>query len=135
MPFVDGDLTGEDRRAAAITLLEDLVEVTTCAGVERFEAPVVKDQELDAGKAAQDAGIAAIAAGERELGEQFGDTLVENRAVITTSFVTERTGQPTFADPSGSAQDQIVVRLDPVAVVEQRAVEAARGSVIDVLNG
>jgi hypothetical protein len=40
MPFVDGDLTGEDRRAAPITLLEDLVEVTTCAGIERFEAPV-----------------------------------------------------------------------------------------------
>src|SRR5262245_65758122 len=112
--------------------------VTTCAGVERFEAPVVEDEELDAGKAAQDTGIAAVAAGERELGEQFGDALVENRAVITTSFVTERTGQPTFADPGGPAQDQIVVRLDPVAVgelVEQRAGEAARGSVINVRDG
>src|SRR5690242_2504848 len=118
MPFIDGDLAGEDRRAAPITLLEDLIEVTTCAGVERFEAPVVEDEELDAGKAAQDAGIAAVAAGERELGEQLGDALVENGAVITTSFVTDRTSKPTFADPSGPAQDQIVVRLDPVAVGE-----------------
>src|SRR5262249_46422954 len=97
MPFIDGDLAGEDRRAAAITLLQDLVEVPTGAGVGRFEAPIVEDQDLHAGKAAQDAGIAAVAVGERELGEQFGDALVENRAVITTSFVTERTGQPTFA--------------------------------------
>jgi hypothetical protein len=100
MPFVDGDLAGEDRRAATVTFLEDLVEVTTGSSIERFEAPIVEDQELDAGEAAQDAGIAAIAAGERELSEQLGNPLVENRAVVTTSFVTERTGKPTFADPS-----------------------------------
>jgi hypothetical protein len=41
VPFVDGDLAGEDGRAAAVTFLEDLVEVTTGAGVERFEAPIV----------------------------------------------------------------------------------------------
>ena len=49
MPFVDGDLAGEDRRAAPITLLEDFVEVATGAGIERFEPPVVEDEELDAG--------------------------------------------------------------------------------------
>ena len=111
MPFIDGDLAGEDCRAAPITLLEDLVEVTTCASIERFEAPVVEDEELDASKAAQDAGIAAVAAGEREFGEKFGDALVENRAVITTSLVTERTGKPTFADPSRNSVILPGVRL------------------------
>jgi hypothetical protein len=51
--------------------------------------------------------------------------------------VTERTGKPTFADPGGPAQDQIVVRVNPFAVcelLEQRAIEAALGSVIDVLD-
>ena len=91
MPFVDGDLASEDCRAAPVTLLEDLVEVTTGAGVERFEAPIVEDQDLHAGKAAQDAGIAAVAAGERELGEQFGDALVENRAV-DIPYLSARTG-------------------------------------------
>jgi hypothetical protein len=43
--------------------LEDLAEVTTCAGVERFEAPIVEDEEPDAGETAQDAGIAAVTAG------------------------------------------------------------------------
>ena len=33
VPFVDGDLTGENRRATPLALLEDLVEVTTGAGV------------------------------------------------------------------------------------------------------
>jgi hypothetical protein len=41
------------------------------------------------------------------------------------------------ADVGVGAQDQIVVRVDPVAgskFVKQRAIEAARGPVIDVLD-
>ena len=62
VPFVDGDLAGEDGRAAAITFLEDFVEVMTGSSIERFEAPIVEDQELDAGEAAQDPSVAAVAA-------------------------------------------------------------------------
>jgi hypothetical protein len=52
-------------------------------------------------------------------------------------LVAEGTGKPTFADAGGAAQDQIVVRLDPLAggeLVEQGAIETARGSVIDILD-
>src|SRR5467141_3912752 len=65
------------------------------------------------------------------------DPLIKNRAVVTAGLVTERTGKPTLADPGGPAQDQIVMRVDPFAageLLEQSAVEAARGSVIDVLH-
>ena len=51
--------------------------------------------------------------------------------------MTEGTGQPALADAGGPAQDQIVVRVDPLAISEplkERAVEAAGGSVIDVLD-
>jgi hypothetical protein len=77
VPFVDGDLTGENSRATPIAFLEDLVEVTTGTGVERFEAPIVEDEELDAGETAQDAGIAAVTAGEREFGEELGNPLIK----------------------------------------------------------
>ena len=72
VPFVDGDLAGEDGRAASIAFLEDFVEVTAGTSVERFEAPIVEDEELNAGEAAQDAGIAAVTAGEGEFGEELG---------------------------------------------------------------
>ena len=49
VPFVDGDLTGEDGRAAPVALLEDFVEVPAGTGVERFEAPIVENEELNAG--------------------------------------------------------------------------------------
>ena len=103
MPFVDGDLAGEDGRAAPIAFLEDLVEVATGAGVERFEAPIVEDEELDAGERAQDAGIAAVTAGEREFGEEFGNPLIENRAVVAARLVTEGTSKPRFAHAGRSS--------------------------------
>jgi hypothetical protein len=93
VPFVDGDLTGENGRATPIAFLEDLVEVTTGTGIERFEAPIVEDQELDAGETAQDAGVAAITAGEGEFGEEFGNPLIENRAVIAAGLVTQGTSK------------------------------------------
>jgi hypothetical protein len=54
VPFVDRDLAGEDGRAAPITFLEDLLEVTTGTGLEWFAALIVEDEELDAGEAAQE---------------------------------------------------------------------------------
>jgi hypothetical protein len=128
VPVVDRDLSGENGRAAPIAFLEDFVEVTTGAGVERFEAPIVENEELDAGETAPDAGIAAVTAGEREFGEELGNPLIKNRAVVAASLVTEGTGKPTFADPGRPAQDQIVVRVDPFAIgglLEESAVEPA----------
>src|SRR4029450_13677042 len=94
VPFVDGDLTGENGRTAPIAFLEDLVEVTTGTGIEWFGAPIVEDQELDAGETAQDAGVATVAAGEGEFGEELGNPLIENRAVISASLVTQGTSKP-----------------------------------------
>src|SRR5437763_8408034 len=137
VPFVDGDLAGEDGRAAAIAFLEDLVEVATGAGVERFEALIVADEELDAGETPQNAGMAAITAGEREFGEARGNPLIENRAVVAAGLVAQGTSKPRFAHAGRPAQNQIVVRVDPLAIgelLEQSAVEAAGSPVIDVLD-
>src|ERR1700751_1811604 len=89
VPLGDRDLTGEDGRATPVAFLEDLVEVATGAGVERFEAPIVEDEELDAGETAQDPGIAAVTGGEPGFGEQLGNPLIEDRAVVAASLVTE----------------------------------------------
>ena len=81
VPFVDQNLAGQDGRAAAIALFEDLIEVATGPGVERFQAPIVEDQELHAVERAHGPDIAAVAARHRQLSEQFGDALVKHRTV------------------------------------------------------
>ena len=81
--------------------------------------------------------MAPVAAGRCEIGEELGDALIQNRTVVAASLVAESTSKPTFADAGWPAQDQIVVRVDPFAgskLVEQGAIEAARGTVIDVLD-
>ena len=137
VPFVDRDLAGDDGRAAAVAFFEDFEQVVAGGGIERFEAPIVEDEQLDAAERPHEAGIAAVAAGEREIGEQLGNALVEDGAVVAAGLVAERAGKPTFADAGRAAQDQILVGVDPVAVgelLEQRAIEAARGAVIDILD-
>jgi hypothetical protein len=76
VPFVDRDLASEDGRAAPVTFLEDFVEIVAAPG-EGFETPIVEDEELDAGEAAWDAGIAAVTAGECEFGEELGNPLIK----------------------------------------------------------
>ena len=48
MPFVHGDLAGDDGRSPAVAFFEDFEEIVTSGGIERFEAPVVEDEQLDA---------------------------------------------------------------------------------------
>jgi len=72
VPFVDWDLAGEDGRASAIAFFEDLVEIAAGAGVERVEAPIVEDEELDAGKAAHDASVAAVARARARSAKSLG---------------------------------------------------------------
>ena len=101
----------------------------TSGGIKGLETPVVEDEQLHAAERPLDAGIATVAAGEREIGEQLGNALVEHGAIVATCFVAERGGEPAFADAGRAAQDQVLVRIDPAGfgeLLEQRAVEAAR---------
>ena len=50
VPLPDGDLTGDERRAAAVAVLEDLQEVDAPGLGEDRGAPVVEDQQIDAGQ-------------------------------------------------------------------------------------
>src|ERR1700691_4110192 len=98
VPFVDGDLAGEDGGSAAVAFFEDFVDVAAGAGVERIEPPIVEDEELGASEAAHDAGMAPVAASERQFGEELGYSLIENRAVVAAGLVSEGTGKPTLSD-------------------------------------
>jgi hypothetical protein len=90
VPLVDGDLTGDDRRASSIALFEDFEEIVASGGVERLETPIIEDEQLDTAEGSQDAGVTAIAAGECEISEQLGNALVEHGAVVAAGFVSER---------------------------------------------
>lgn len=75
-----------------------------CGGVERFEPPIVEDEQLHAPERQQDTGIAAVAAGERKIGEELGNALVEDGAIVAAGLVSQRRGEPALAD-AGQARN------------------------------
>src|SRR5580692_5154741 len=109
MPFVHGDLAGDDGRSTAVALFDDFKEIVTRGGVERFEPPVVENQQLHAAERAQQAGVSAVAASEREVGEQFWKALIEDGTVVAAGLVAKRASEPTLAHAGRAAQDDVVV--------------------------
>jgi hypothetical protein len=133
VPPVDWELAGDDCRFSPVAFFEDFEEIMPCGGIERFETPVVKDEELHAPKRPQESGIAAIAARQCEISEELGNALIENGSVIAAGAVAGRASEPAFADAGWAAQDDVIVGIDPTALgelLEQGAIETARGTIV-----
>src|SRR6187551_3602165 len=108
MPAVHRDLAGDQGGAAAVAVFNDFEHVVALLGAEWFEASIIEDQQLAAAEGAHQPGIAAVAAGQREIGEQLGDALIKYRAVIAARLVAEGAGEPTLADAGRSFDDQVL---------------------------
>src|SRR5690606_22329878 len=135
VPRRHGQLAGDDGGASAITILEDFEQIVPGPVVERLKAPIIKDQEVNAAKRPLQPCGTAVAAGEREIGEQAWRTLVEDRSIIPAGLVAESAGEPTLSDPRRAADGQIVMGVNPVAgdeLHEQGPIETALAAIIDV---
>ena len=137
VPAVDGNLAGDDERAPVVAVLDDFEEIARLVGRERFGSPIVEDEQFDARQGAQEPGVARIAMGDGQIGEEPGHAGVENGDVFSASLVAERAGEPTFAQAGRPGHEQIAALGDPVAggeLEEQGAVEPARTLIVDVLD-
>ena len=129
VPVLDGQLAGDDGRAAIMAIVHDFQQVAALLGGEGGKAPIVEDQELDPREALQQSAIAAVAAGERQRFEQARHAMVEDRAIVAAGLVAEGTGDPTLAHSGRADDQQVVVAIDPIAgdeLLEQGSVEPAR---------
>lgn len=70
VPCIHGELAGDEGGTATVAILQDLQEIVAGAGIERSEAPVIKDQQIDAAEGAQQTRMASVAACERQVVEQ-----------------------------------------------------------------
>lgn len=78
MPSGDGELTGDEGRAAAISFLQDFQHVVPSVAIERFEPPVIKDEQVDPGKTLHARGDPAITFGKGQFVDQPWQPHVEN---------------------------------------------------------
>ena len=137
MPCGQGELGGDDRRPAAVSLLENFEQIVTGAGVEGFEAEVVENEQIGAGDGFDEARMAAVASGERQVLAQLWPAMIEDGPIVATGFLADGAGQPALADAGRADQGQIVVGVDPVALrelLEQGAVETSSGAIVDIFD-
>ena len=109
------ELAGDEGGAGAAAVLDDLHQVAALAGGQPVGAPVVEDQQVGLHQATEQAGEPAVAMGELEFGEEPGEALVENDAVVAAGLLAEGAGEPGLADAAGSGDEQVAALLDPGA--------------------
>jgi hypothetical protein len=91
MPLLDRQLAGDDGRAAAVAIIDDLEEVASLIGGQTGEPPIVEDEQFDAGDGFEQACMAAVAAREGERVEQPWHPVIEHRAIVSAGRVRQGT--------------------------------------------
>ncbi len=138
VPEIDGDLAGEQGRAASVAVVEDFEEIMTAGIIEGRETPVINEQELSTGDTLEEAWIGSVAAGDPDLIEQAGESGVADGEAVTTGLVAEGTSEERLARSCGSGDEEILTLVDPVRGGEtehEGAVEASCAAEVEVLDG
>jgi hypothetical protein len=122
-------LAGHDGGAAIVPIIDDLQEIARLIVCQRGKPPVIEDQKFNASDGLEQAGMAAVAARQRQGVAQPRHALIEDGAIVSAGLVTECAGKPTFADAGLADDDQILMSIDPISggeLLEQRFVDAGR---------
>jgi hypothetical protein len=120
-----------------MAIIKNLQKVAPFGRIEYRQAPVIKDEELNAAEAFEQAAIAAIASSKGERLEQARDAMILDRAIVAASFVAEGASNPTLAQSGCPSDEQVLVAIDPVTgdeSGEDSAVDAAWRAQIDIFH-
>ena len=70
VPLIAGKLAGDERRAVAIAVLDDLHQIAPLVGGEPVRSPVVENQQIGLDQRTEQAREATVTVGEFQIGEQ-----------------------------------------------------------------
>src|SRR5262245_8065389 len=138
VPRFDGELTGDQRRGAAMPVLDDLQEIAPLAGVEAVRTEIVQNEQIDPGEHAEEACEAAIPMGELQLCEEARHARVVCAVALAAGPLSEGAGEPGFAEAAFSANENIALVSNPAAggeLLEEGFVELALSAIVDILDG
>ena len=69
----------------------------TGAGVEGLEAEVVENEQIGAAEGFDEARMAPVASGERQVLAELRPAMIEHGAIVAAGFLADRAGQPALA--------------------------------------
>ena len=110
MPGRQGELGGDDGRPSAVSLLENFEQIVTGAGVEGFEAEVVENEQIGAAEGFDEARMAAVASGERQVLAELRPAMIEDGPIVAAGFLADGAGEPAFADAGRNGRMMPVIR-------------------------
>ena len=137
VPVLDGELAGDEGRATAVAVIEDLEEISALGVVEGHHAEVVESEELGTQQAVEKLGIGTVCLGESEVVEEPGEPEISGGQTMSAGGLGEGTPEVGLARAGGSGDEDDLVLSDPAAAGETKydgLVEAARGSEVDILE-
>ena len=107
MPGRQGELGGDDGRPSAVSLLENFEQIVTGAGVEGFEAEVVENEQIGAAEGFDEARMAAVASGERQVLAELRPAMIEDGPIVAAGFLADGAGEPAFADAARTTRARL----------------------------
>ena len=118
MPVGDRQLGGDDDRAAAEAVVEDFEEISAACGFDGRQAPVVEDQEVDAGEVSVELGDGTLAMGDAQIVEQPRHAQIEGLEPFETGLVGEGARDPALAGAARTCDQDRGAVMDPRAIAE-----------------
>ena len=107
VPGFDRKLTGDQRRAAAVTILDDLHEIAPLAGVEAVGTEIVQNEQVDLREGTEEARKAAVSMRELQLSEEPRHARVIRAVSLSTGPLGKGAGEPGFAEAAFAGDEQI----------------------------
>ena len=89
VPAIVFELTGDDRRAQAVAVVEDLEEVATCVLGEGSDREVVEDEDIHLRDACEETRMGTVGACETELVEEARDAPVQYTKALAAGLMRE----------------------------------------------
>jgi len=115
VPFLDGDLAGDERRAQVVAVVHDFEEVAALLFGQSGQSPVVEDEQVDSGVGGEDPAVPSVGFGDRELFEEPWGADVACFVTFPARLVCERAGEVALPYAGGSDDDAVLVCAYPLA--------------------
>ena len=114
-PLGEGEVGGDDGRAALVAVGEDVEEQLAAGAVEGHEAELVADQEVGPLKPLLEAAQLPLVAGLDQVADEVGGLAGPDPAAALRGLDAQRDREMRLAGADGSDQDYIVAAVDVVA--------------------
>ena len=114
-----------------MAVFEEFQQIAALRWSKDGQAPVIEDKHIQFGDGPEHAGVTSVTSGQGEGLKEARDAVIDNAAPVTARFVTERAGDPAFAQTCRAGDQKVLMAIDPCAIHEMGqhcSVDAARGA-------